>query len=86
MKFFNFMFNTSQNDLKENDEKNNLDIDPIHLMIWGVFLLIYVIYSTYNIFMNDTEINKINLSLPNIVFTFFGVIMIISGYQRERKK
>ena len=86
MKFLNLIFNASNDDLKEKEKKENLDIDPVHLMIWGIFLLLYVIYSTYNILMNDSDISKINLSLPNIVFTFFGIIMIVSGYQRERNK
>lgn len=73
---------------KENPDKENKDskgIDPIQLLIWGILLVAYGLYSTYRTANSGIESNLLYILMPNIILTIFGFIMILVGYRREKE-
>jgi hypothetical protein len=74
----------SEKPLEENSERFG-GVDPVQLIIWGILLVAYGIYSTYRTVNLDIENNLIYLLTPNIIMTFFGILMILLGYRREKE-
>ena len=48
-------------------------VDPVQLMIWGVLLVAYGLYSTYRALNSEIEVSLIFFIAPYLVVTFFGV-------------
>jgi hypothetical protein len=67
-----------------NTEKTN-SIDPMTLIIWGVLLVIYGVYTTYNTLNAGIETNLLYIITPNLILTFFGTLALLEGYKREKK-
>lgn len=71
--------------LDENMKKNQ-GIDPVQLIIWGILLVAYGIYSTYKTVNAGIEANLIFILMPNLIMTVFGILMILVGYRRENER
>jgi hypothetical protein len=65
--------------------KDKKGVDPITLIIWGVLLILYGVYTTYNTLMADIQSNLLYIITPNLILTFFGVLVSFEGYKREKK-
>ena len=76
-----------ENEVEQNKENNDKlgGIDPVTLIIWGILLVIYGVYTTYNTLIADIESNLLYIITPNLILTFFGTIMTLEGYKREKK-
>lgn len=59
--------------------------DPVQLIIWGVLLIGYGVYSVYQTMNSGIEDNLLYLVMPNVILTVFGVLMIMVGYRNEKK-
>ena len=58
----------------------NQGIDPIQLVIWGILLVAYGVYSTYKTANAGIETNLIFILMPNLIMTVLGILMILVGY------
>jgi hypothetical protein len=66
----------------KNDEQG---VDPVQLIIWGILLVGYGIYTTYRTLTAGIESNLLYIITPNLILTAFGVIISFVGYRREKK-
>ena len=74
-------------EVEQNPDKNDRlkGIDPVTLIIWGILLVIYGVYTTYNTLMADIESNLLYIITPNLILTIFGIMFTLEGYKREKK-
>ncbi|MBN2334770.1 hypothetical protein JXL21_04370 [Candidatus Bathyarchaeota archaeon] len=61
-------------------------IDPIQLMIWGVLLVAYGLYSAYGAVNSEMEGGLMFILVPYLAITFFGATISIYGYRKEKEK
>ena len=61
------------------------NVDPIQLMIWGALLVVYGIYTVYQAIMQGEGRNTLYLVTPNLILTFFGVLVAAVGYRSEKE-
>ena len=66
--------------------KKNQGIDPVQLIIWGILLVAYGVYSTYKTANAGIETNLIFILMPNLIMTVFGILMILVGYRKENER
>ena len=74
-----------ENNTEPQEIKDKKGVDPITLIIWGVLLILYGVYTTYNTLMADIQSNLLYIITPNLILTFFGILVSLEGYKREKK-
>ena len=61
------------------------NVDPIQLMIWGALLIIYGVITVVQTLRWAEGRNTLYLVTPNLILTFFGVLVAAVGYRSEKE-
>ena len=77
--------NNNNKEPKKETKINKQKVDPVQLIIWGILLVAYGIYTTYGTLNSGIESNLLYIITPNLILTAFGVIISFVGYRREKK-
>ncbi len=61
-------------------------IDPLQLIIWGILLVAYGVYSSFRVIQDTGEVSVFFRVIPFLVITFFGIVIIMRGYRDEKER
>ena len=71
---------------EDTKKRGNSGTDPVQLIIWGILLIGYGIYSVYKALSSEIESHLIFFIMPYSILIVFGTLMVLIGYRNEKNR